>query len=203
MKQVPCTKGYTILVDECDYGKVSQYKWYAHHSSKGTYRPARRESHPPRKVVFLSQEIIDAPKGMHRDHINGDPFDNRRENLRVCEHNQNMKNRKKHGKTTQNPHKGVFASGKKWRVFITSDGVGYVCGSFQSAEQAASAYDAAAIYLHGEYGRLNFPDRHTVMCTPDILVSFAKFLKRKPTYFKRPVYFKKCPCCGYSSLEAK
>ncbi len=48
----------------------------------------------PPKFVSLSRFIMKPPLGMVVDHINGDRFDNRRENLRITNHRQNGLNRK-------------------------------------------------------------------------------------------------------------
>jgi hypothetical protein len=39
---------------------------------------------------FLHRLIMSPPKGMEVDHVNGNKADNRRENLRVCTHAENM-----------------------------------------------------------------------------------------------------------------
>ena len=90
------------------------------------------------------------------DHINGQPDDNRIENLRVCTRLQNQRNVKRHRDNTSG-FKGVFwiESQKRFHARITTDGKAEHLGSFVSAVDAARAYDAAAVALHGEFARLN------------------------------------------------
>ena len=48
----------------------------------------------PTRFVPVSRFIMKPPKGKVVDHINGDRFDNQRENLRITNHRQNSLNRK-------------------------------------------------------------------------------------------------------------
>lgn len=156
-RAVPLTRGYVAIVDDEDFARVSAKKW----SSSGD-RGAARAQHYWRdggkvRAVGLGRFILDAPAGMHVDHINGDPLDNRRANLRLCTHAENMRNRRKH-RGFANPYKGVLAQSGRFYARICSGGRYYPLGGFAAAEEAARAYDAAARRLHGEFARLNFPD---------------------------------------------
>jgi hypothetical protein len=91
------------------------------------------------------------PKG-EVDHINGDPSDNRRENLRICTHAENMMNRKMH-KSNAIGIKGVYQNRNKFRAQIRVNGKVYRLGSFCTPQDAGAAYLAAASKLHGEFVR--------------------------------------------------
>lgn len=181
MKTIEATLGFSALVDDEDYERLSQYRWYAHNCGGKRFtpskRPARRTTAAEgRKVLFLVHHIIRPEKGLVVDHINGDPWDNRRANLRVCTNSENLKNRAKHGGNTSNPFKGVFpnSSNKRFRAIIGCEGTIYPLGWYDSADEAAVVYDSAALALHGEFARLNFPDRGTKPCHPnDLSWSFA------------------------------
>lgn len=89
------------------------------------------------------------------DHRNGNGLDNRRSNLRLATQAQNMSNR---GRPTNNTsgYKGVSAGRLGgWRAYITSRGKRLDIGTFASKEEAAEAYNAKALELHGEFARLN------------------------------------------------
>ena len=90
------------------------------------------------------------------DHVNGKLDDNRIENLRSCSHAQNQKNMKRHH-DCQSGFKGVYSAtdGRTWFSQIFSDGHSYYLGSFTTKEQAATAYDQAALRLHGDYAQIN------------------------------------------------
>lgn len=160
MKTIQATKGYAAIVDDEDYESLSRFSWYAHNSTGRNPRPARRTSVAEgRKVVFLYHEIMRPSPGMVIDHINGDPWDNRRCNLRECTHTENMRNRKPH-RGTKSGFKGVRIIDRKCRyaAAITCDGKLHHIGTFADPEEAARAYDEAATRLHGEFARLNFPE---------------------------------------------
>jgi hypothetical protein len=92
------------------------------------------------------------------DHANGDRSDNRLVNLRAASRSQNQRNvSSRDGSTSDylgvswDKHRG------KWHAKVTSDGQQIHIGRFESEEDAARAYDAAARRYHGEFARLNFP----------------------------------------------
>jgi hypothetical protein len=73
------------------------------------------------------------------DHINGDPLDNRIENLRACTRSQNCQNKRK--PTGENPYLGVTAFGDKWRAQIKGRGnKNRHLGLFATPEEARDAY---------------------------------------------------------------
>lgn len=93
----------------------------------------------------------DWPKGLV-DHVNGDTGDDRWENLREASHRQNGANRKAWGRSR---FLGVWPKGSKWESAIkTRDGVKRV-GNFSREENAALAYNFAALKYHGEFARMN------------------------------------------------
>lgn len=89
------------------------------------------------------------------DHINLDKSDNRIENLRECTTKQNAANRKPRSKTG---FKGVSLSNKgyqRYRAQIKPDGKNIFLGCFPTKEDAAYAYDKAAIQYFGEFAFTN------------------------------------------------
>jgi hypothetical protein len=93
------------------------------------------------------------------DHINGDPLDNRKSNLRVCTQAENLRNRRKRAKPTSSKFKGVsrhtISRQKPWLAKIKSDGKTIYLGTFETEEQAAEAYDRAALERFGTFAHLN------------------------------------------------
>jgi hypothetical protein len=95
------------------------------------------------------------PAGFLVDHKDGNGLDNRRANLRYATHTQNMQNRKPNrGKLLP---KGVTWDGYRYIAQIKAGGEAFVIGRYKSVEEAAEAYDKAALEHHGEFARPNSP----------------------------------------------
>lgn len=89
------------------------------------------------------------------DHMNGDKYDNRKCNLRVCTHAENMMNRRKH-KNNRSGIKGVYYApnrAKNWRAQIRKDGVKYDLGGYETPGEAKIAYEIASKELHKNFRR--------------------------------------------------
>ena len=88
------------------------------------------------------------------DHKDGNGLNNQRSNLRICNRNQNGFNRGS-DKNTSSKHKGIcwYKITSKWVARINGKHLGY----FKSEESAAREYDKAAIEIHGDFAKLNFP----------------------------------------------
>lgn len=149
MKEIPLTQGKVALVDDEDYEWLNQWKWRF-----GDYaiRTLPRDSGPIR-FVRMHRLIMAAPAGLEVDHINGNPLDNRRKNLRLCSHAENTRNTKIHNRTG---FKGVQPNGKGWTAKIKTLGKTKYIGFYRTPEEAAKAYDQKAVELFGEFARTNF-----------------------------------------------
>jgi hypothetical protein len=95
------------------------------------------------------------------DHWNRDTLDDRRSNLRICLRGQNNTNSRKRSRPagTSSRFKGVSWRKQKgrWVAKIRKNDSHYFLGYFDSEEDAARAYDAAARRIFGEFARTNFP----------------------------------------------
>ena len=151
-KSITLTQGKSVLVDDEDFEKLNQHKWYYHQGY------AFRKAGPRifQVSIFMHREIMQTPDGMETDHINGDSLDNRRENLRICTHAENLRNRKMNS-GNKSGYKGVywFSQRGKWRAAITLNGKNVHLGLFTDPADAAKAYDKAAQEHFGEFARTN------------------------------------------------
>lgn len=100
--------------------------------------------------------IMKPPEGYAVDHIDHDPLNNRRCNLRVCTQEQNLANRGPKGGSSR--FVGVSRCRKKWRAGIFRHGEYHYLGLFDDEAEAAKARDRLAVELHGPYAHLNFPE---------------------------------------------
>ena len=110
----------------------------------------------------LHRQIMGNPRGMEVDHINGNRFDNRKENLRICTPSQNTCNRSRPRKKLLHPFRGVAFFGgrnlkKPWVARIKVNRKYKETKYFETIEEAAKYYDLLALKYHGEFARFNFP----------------------------------------------
>lgn len=89
---------------------------------------------------------------MFIDHINGDPSDNRIENLRIASMSENMRNRSKQSNNTSG-YKGVFwhKGSRKYKAVITVNGKQISLGYFIDPKEAHDAYINASHTYHKEF----------------------------------------------------
>ena len=153
---IPLTKGKWALVDDEDYEEMNRWSWYCNNS----YAARDFRENGVRVNLKMHRAITNTPAELEVDHRNGDKLDNRRKNLRIATHAQNLKNMKKH-KDNSTGFKGVkkvscrVNKTNPYQAIIMVDGKSHSLGYFLTPEAAAQAYDKGARELHGEYSRTN------------------------------------------------
>lgn len=152
MKKIKLTNGEYTILDESDYLKYRDFVW---HCSLG-YAVMKIKKNGIVTSARMHRLIMDAPNGMDVDHINHNILDNRRCNLRVVTHHQNMMNIKKNKKHSSK-YKGVYFD-KKRSKFVAQICVKYknkFIGYFEKEDEAALAYNESAKKHFGDFSRLN------------------------------------------------
>lgn len=151
MIKVPLSKGHFAIIDEDDLGLISQYHW---HKSKRGYAVSSYWKDGKTRKIYMHRLIMGGQSNI--DHKDGCKLDNRKSNLRLCSHSQNMYNQKKRVDNTSG-FKGVSWSkaAKKWHAYINISKRRVYLGVFNSKEEAAAAYNEAAKKNFGEFARLN------------------------------------------------
>lgn len=146
-------KGTIVLIDDADAAMLLGMTMSIRKDGYVTVRGSRRKRGGDN---FLHRVLLNPEQGKSCDHINGVTTDNRRENLRICSHAENMRNRKP--RKTQSGYKGVkwHKGSRVWRAFIRYEGKSYHPGQSKDPAQAAKKYDRKARELHGEFARTNF-----------------------------------------------
>lgn len=149
-------KGHYALIDDSDIerviGKYIRLKLIA-----GMPYAAIRHTivGKQRKESYLHRYLLDEPENKFVDHINGDTLDNRKDNLRLCNHQDNMRNSKKR-KHSRQLYKGiVLLNNGTYTARISINGKYKYLGRFETAIHAALAYNEAAKKYFGEFARLN------------------------------------------------
>jgi AP2 domain len=166
MREIELTKNQFALVDDADYERVSQFKWYALETPCGAFYACRTKRLPNGgKTSQLMHRFI---LGLHSsrrkgDHKDGDGLNNQRNNLRRCSSSQNSRNCRKQRTGRSSRYKGVrwHKRDKVWtaQIQIHVSGESKFLGHFEVEEDAARAYDAAARKYFGRFARLNFPKK--------------------------------------------
>lgn len=156
-KEIPLNKEFLTIVDDADYEWLNQWHWW--------WRPkqyvVRNEyigiinGNPKNRRIIMHRLITDAPYGMEVDHVDGNPLNNTRNNLRIVTKQQNQWNQKIRKFSSQ--YKGVHwcNTNKKWCSAIRHDGKKLGLGHYASETEAALAYNKAAKKYFGEFARLN------------------------------------------------
>jgi hypothetical protein len=138
-------------VDIADFALVSGIAWTLNNSGYVVGRPSGSSS-----TVALHRFIVWGGKpGGTTDHISGDKLDNTRQNLRKCTQKENSRNTRI-AINNSSGAKGVrpTASGR-FNARITAGRKEIHIGNYATLAEAAAAYDAAALVLHGDFASPN------------------------------------------------
>lgn len=150
-RTVPLTRGKEAIVKIKDYEKVADIVWSARKADNGEYYAISTPSGGG--VIAMHRLIMNASPLEEVDHINGNGLDNRNpENLRIATRHQNSFNRKPNRGRT---FKGVAFRYGRFRASIGHNYRTHHLGVFDTAEEAARAYNKAAKDFYGMYARLN------------------------------------------------
>ena len=157
---IPLTKGYVAIVDNSD-SDLAHFKWQSRPHGRTCY--ARRNTkrvNGKRPNIHLHHVIMSRMLGRDLlpservDHKDGNGLNNRRGNLRLATHTQNMRNKRTQS-NNQTGLKGVSKDGNRYVARIWLNNKNVHLGMFESAELAAIAYNTAAAEHFKEFAKPN------------------------------------------------
>lgn len=144
--------GQVALIDRADADLIAGFNWRL--AGPGYVMASRGSA-----TFYIHRLIAGAGVGEIVDHINRDPLDNRSANLRIATKKLNAANRgaDRRRTGTSSRHKGVAWRKERgyWGAYIHVDGKTRYLGSFKNEDDAAVAYNKAALEAWGEFARLN------------------------------------------------
>lgn len=161
MKEIKLTQGKFALVDDEDFDELNKFNWF--YCRGYGFRNSSRLNGPTR-LIPMHRVIMNTPKGMFTDHRDHNGLNNQKNNLRICNHAQNMANRRKQVNGITSKFKGVVVlnsrSGlnKSYRTYIEINGK-KITKSFPFTHDgeiaAAKHYNELAKKHFGEFAHLN------------------------------------------------
>jgi hypothetical protein len=169
-----------IIIEEEDFHLVKDYTWSV---SQSGYVYTKFP-----KTMYIHRLITNCPEGMTVDHIDLNKLNNRKSNLRVCEHMKNTWNRKKYSASRfgkiSSQYKGLRRKdNNSWDVRIKVNPNHFTIGTFSNEVAAANAYNYFAKHLHEEYASLN--DCEEINNWFDYLIKVGKGSKFRGVHYEK------------------
>lgn len=151
--EIPLTRGYVTVIDDVDRALTDGRTWsvFIVPHRRVVYAGAKIDG----KTVYLHKLLC--PEWAEVDHADGDGLNNRRSNLRDgTGPGKNHANREMQRNNTSG-FKGVSWNKlqRKWVTGIKVNGKRVHLGTYGTPEEAADAYDQAAVRYFGEYAKTN------------------------------------------------
>jgi hypothetical protein len=191
---------YTI-VDDDKYDFLIQWRWRK--AKDYVVRGERKDG--KYKTIWMHRVIMDCPDGLEVDHIFGNKLDNRKEMLRICNHEENGKNLNKQKKQTSSIYKGVCSlkSRNKWSANIVHNDKQYWLGQFETELEAAKVYNIYARKYFGEFAMLNdIPEQNIIVNYRSYESQYkGVYLTQQSTWTARIWYNKKTISLGVYQNE--
>lgn len=169
--KVTVASGETTIIDAKDEWIIKKFPCWGITGTKSKYvfceRAIETEYSKVRERIYLHRlivhnDLIKQCQAEQVDHIDRDRLNNRRNNLRICTAIQNAANRSaKEGKRFKGVFHRKYLKTRPFVSYVDSKSRGnrkrQYLGYYDTAEEAARAYDCAAKEIWGEFAFLNFP----------------------------------------------
>lgn len=144
---------FECLIDKEDYELVKDYRWKITPDSHTLYVQGRRKGRG--KLIPIHRILLNISDGnIFVDHIDGNGLNNLKSNLRKSNYSDNNKNSSIRKDNTTG-YKGVTKNKNKYIARIQNNKKRITIGSYNTAEEAALAYNEYSLKLHKDLGKLN------------------------------------------------
>jgi len=134
------------LVDIEDIDKIKKHKWQMNNNGYIT-------TQVDGKILGLHRYVMDCPEDMETDHKFHDTADNRKEFLRICTRQENVRNRRSIKRKSNTGYQGVYfnpITGNFYaKVFVDSKAVSL--GTFPTIDEALKARHDGEVKYYGEF----------------------------------------------------
>lgn len=139
------------LIDRWNFTLVSPFSWSLDAHGYAHAYCGRR--HGRSDYITMHRLILGFPVGTV-DHEDRDPLNNRERNLRLATKGEQMFNMGL-PVTNTSGFKGITHRGNRWLAYISFQNRKRYVGSYRTPEEAAEAYDEAALRLFGDFACTN------------------------------------------------
>ena len=149
--KIVTARGDVFLIDTGDITIAEEHCWSVDHG----YVRAVTRTKTGMKTIYLHRLLCQRQNNKpHVDHINGNPLDCRRVNLRPCSRSENLQNQKRRAdNTTGFKGVGLHSQSNRFRARISVGGREVHIGLFDTPEEAAAAITQHRNWLHKEFAR--------------------------------------------------
>lgn len=165
--------GETFLFDYEDFPKIKDRMWY------GSVQGAHGEIYIlDCRGSKIQEVILNIPEGLYVDHINLNTLDNRKSNLRLCSHRDNLCNRDLQTNNTSGVS-GVHwnKNRRTWNARVKYYGQEIHLGAYHSFQEAVQARNEGMKWLYGEFGRYNDVPKAPPHIREYVQTKCSRFLK--------------------------
>jgi len=159
MREIQLTQNQVALVDDEDYEWLTTVKWCASKMGGKFYAVRGVDYHTQlMHNAIWEHHFGSIPEGYTTDHKDRTGLNNQKDNFRLATPTQQIGNRGINKNNTSG-YKGVYfhKRAKKYLAQIVVEYDYVYLGLFTDIEEAARAYDVAALEHFGEFARLNLP----------------------------------------------
>lgn len=151
MELIPLTQGKFAQVDDEDFKELSKYKWYARKSRNTYYAERNMNINGKWKTIRMHRVILSTNPDLQIDHIDENGLNNRRSNLRIATHQENLRNQNNAHRNNKLGIRGVCRNHKKFCAHIQVNGRKIYLGRFFCLEKAMRARREAELKYFDEF----------------------------------------------------